>query len=178
MKPKKLAIFVALMLAAFTGMTSVTVSCADVEEPEQIPEPIEAINRIDYWNEHPEESPFQRIDETNALCVVVDSIIPDASHDCKKALMQLIINRCNAKGFPDSIYDVCYQKNQWQYFNADVEISADTKAIAQEIIGEQGKPREILIASNCVYMRTTENSIIFRSDWEVKETTSVYEIFY
>lgn len=143
------------------------------EEPAPTPTPTVQIDRVAYWEEHPEESPYELIGNAHAIAVVVDAtcsviesnyyISPD--DDCKKAIAQCIINRANTAGFPNTIVEVCEQRNQWQGVTHESEASNATHNLIKTMLEKEESGG---IPKNCVYFCLTGLGIEFRDAWNAE----------
>lgn len=145
------------------------------EEPK-----IEAIDRITYWKEHPEESPLERAGEIGRLSAVADAVVPGDYTDCKIAVMQCILNRTKQNGFPNTIKEVCNQPYQWEGYTPHSQGSYKTSKLAEQIL-DQYRSEEItvlLIPRNCVYMCKTPYGLEFRADWDITDETELTLIKY
>jgi len=145
------------------------------EEPAStIETELEAIDRRDYWETHPEENPLYTAGDARNLATVVDAVcsvieteygtIPDDS--CRTSIMQCVLNRVNAPGFPNTIQEVCTQKNQWQGYSESLQPSNETVLLARKLLSLQDECHEIGIPSNCVYFCLTSQGIEYRSTWD------------
>ena len=165
---KKLSLIAAVLLFA-----AVNFSYGLPQEEETIIDPPpEAIDRIKYWKEHPEESPFEEIGNIHAIAVVVDatcSIIEEEygikpGDDCKRAIAQCILNRTTAVGFPNTIVEVCEQPHQWQGVNSSSMATYETTALVKKMIreGETGP-----IPTDNVFFVLSRSGIEFRDKWDL-----------
>lgn len=142
-------------------------------------EPIQMIDLVTYWEEHPEESPVEDIRNARAIAVVVDgvsSVIEKQYYitpceECKQAIAQCIINRAKTAGFPNTIIEVCEQPYQWEGVTRDTEGSNETSAIAKQLLkGEAAAP----IPEDCVFFCLTGRGIEFRNAWDSSVATITF----
>lgn len=147
------------------------ISCTGTKEVEPIatPEPtIEAIDRRDYWKEHPEECPFEDIAKASALAKVATAVCPkDASEECLASVMACVWNRSRANGFPNSIVEVAEQPCQWEGMNSQSVGSVNALKLANKLLAEweSGEMCVLPIPRNCVFLTLGNNGIWFRSEW-------------
>ena len=152
------------------------------EEPAPTPTPVAQIDLVTYWNEHPEESPYELIRNARAIAVVVDATCNEIERqfyirpgdECKKAIAQCIINRSNTAGFPNPIIEVCEQPNQWQGVTHESEASNATAKLIRTMLEEEEAGG---IPKNCVFFCLTGLGIEFRDAWNI-ETAHITFISY
>jgi hypothetical protein len=163
---KKIFIIIAVALASITS-----ISCTAKTEPEPTPTPeptMEIINRIDYWKEHPEEAPFEKLSKINALAKVADAVCPDdASEECLAAVMACVWNRSRTVGFPNTLEEVANQPYQWEGLTADFQPSREVDNLARKMLDEWESETfyYLPIPRNCVYLWLDDDGIWFRSEW-------------
>lgn len=170
---KKIILIATVLLFAVTNFCS---RAEPEEEPYTEPTDPQMIDRVAYWRDHPEESPFEEITNTSSIAVVVDAtcsvimedyqISPD--DECKKAIAQCIINRTHAVGFPNTIVEVCKQPYQWQGVTADSQASCETLRLIRQMLSEN---ETAPIPENCVFFVLTGSGIEFRDNWNLERAT-------
>ena len=142
---------------------------------EQIPLPVstpEIIDRVEYWNTHPEEDPRPLLGEVFAAAKVADAVCPNESDEVKAAIIQCVYNRSLAVGFPDTIEGVANQPCQWEGLTANTWPSERTKKLAKELITQWKNGEGYIIPLDCVYMIKGDDGLYFRSLWN-GETESI-----
>ena len=170
---KKIILIAAVLLFAVANFCSRE---APEEEPYVEPPEPQVIDRVTYWQEHPEESPFEEITKASSITVVVDAtcsvIMEDyqisPGDECKKAIAQCIINRTHTAGFPNTIVEVCKQPYQWQGVTADSQASCETLRLIRQMLSEN-EPAPI--PENCVFFVLTSSGIEFRDNWDIERAT-------
>lgn len=164
---KKQKILAVTVLTASALMLSGVPS--EVREPKSIPAPeptVEIINRIDWWNEHPEDDPRPLLGDAYAAAKVADAVCPDGSVEVKSAIMQCVYNRSLAVGFPDTMEAVADQPYQWVGSTIDAQPSDETRALARELITQWRNGEGYVIYLDCVYMVKEADGLYFRSTWD------------
>lgn len=159
---------IALIAVAIIGITSISGNVPETE-PVSISEPTtEMIDRRDYWKEHPEECPFERLSNANALAKVADAVCPDdASRECLSAVMACVWNRSHTIGFPNTLEEVANQSYQWEGLDANFQPSHEVTRLAKEMLAEwESEDVHVLpIPRNCVFLKKDADGIWFRSTW-------------
>ena len=138
-------------------------------EAEPVPSPsptVEIIDRIEWWNTHPEDDPRPAIGDAYAAARVADAVCPDGSMEVKMAVMQCVYNRSLAMEFPDTIEGAANQPYQWEGLTSDIQPSEETKKLAREIIAQWKAGEGYVIPTNCVYMTKEADGLYFRSTWD------------
>jgi N-acetylmuramoyl-L-alanine amidase len=78
------------------------------------------------------------IEEFDMLCYVVEREVRDSTIEHKRLIAQVVINRVKNKDFPDTIYDVLIQKNQFNsinnYYNPKFYPTVDTITAVYEVL--------------------------------------------
>ena len=134
--------------------------------PVPTPEPTaEVIDRVEWWDTHPEDDPRPAIGEATAAARVADAVCPDGNKEVKSAIIQCVYNRSLAAGFPDTIEEAANQPHQWEGLNSNVQASMETKTLAKELISQWKNGEGYLIPLNCVYMAKEADGLHFRSLW-------------
>lgn len=169
---KKLTAFMLLMVGFAVSNLSRTVY-KEPEPVESTPEPV-IIDRVSYWEEHPEESPYEDIQNARSVALVASAVTDsiysiygiEPNIDCQVSVMQCVLNRVDTAGFPETIQDVCKQPNQWQGLTDDTEVKPNLKEYASKLIEFQDDIHETIIPEDCVYFCLTPMGIEYRSTWE------------
>ena len=94
---------------------------------------------LDTEKEEPEPRYNLTGEEKNMLCFIADKE-DHSSVESRQAIMQVVMNRTESPKFPDNVYDVLYQKNQFstmkRYGNNDYTPSDEAlEALAQMLYG-------------------------------------------
>lgn len=176
---KKKLISIIAVVVAFLSSTSI----AFAKETHEIIDistdfPDECINLVEYYEQHPEilKERTQSITDAKLMATVVDSIAPDSDDYCKTAIMECIKNRVRSTGFPNSIEDVCSQKNQWQGYSSQSVYTDQTYKLAKDFIDNLNTYRISPINRDMVYMRIENSGIYFRNSWDSEN--EIYIPFY
>lgn len=149
-------------------------STALADKPEKVlitPEPtIEIVNLVDVYRENPDilKEKTQPITDAKWLATIVDAVAPNSDENCKRAIMECIVNRTNAYGFPNTIEGVCAEKNQWQGYTKDSTYTEETYKLAKSFRDSIKEFRISPINSDMVYMRVDYNGLYFRNSWDSK----------
>lgn len=162
---KKIIAIFSVILISLTFVSGNIKAEAETISPELT---TKAINRIDYWKEHPEESPFEELSKAHAMAKVADAVCPDgANKECLSAVMACVWNRAHTNGFPNTIEGVANQPYQWQGLTANSYPNNDVTRFARELLQEWESEgiHELPIPRNCVYMCLDIDGIWFRSEW-------------
>lgn len=167
---KKRIVLISIIAVMFIFLSSMAIPKEVIIEPTVIEEP-ELIDRVAIYKEHPEilKAKLQPILDAKWLATIADAVAPNSDTNCKLSVMQCIVNRTRTIGFPDTIEDVCMQKNQWQGYNSDSEYTEDTLKLAKEFVDGLGLVRITSIESNLVYMRVTASGLYFRERWDSED---------
>lgn len=156
------------MFLAFIFLSSIARS----EIPDSgIEEESEQINLVEYYKNHPDEL-YDRIKpftEERCLAGIADAIAPNSDDICKIAVMDCVMNRVHANGFPNSITEVCNQKNQWGKYDPKKDISDSSLRVARKYLNKIDELRISPICRDMTYIRVAEGGLYFRSSWEVKD---------
>lgn len=165
-------IIILMALSTLSGYSRIEAVAEPVEETQ---EPM-VVDRLSYWEEHPDESPMLELTEIRYLATVADAVVDNGDMNCKIAVMQCILNRTQADGFPDTVEAVCTQKNQWEGLTKNSQASPETFRLAKETLREYRNPNGtvLLIPRNCVYFCKTSGGLEFRAKWDISKA----EIFY
>ena len=128
-----------------------------IEKIDETQKPI-AINRIDTWD----EAYWYRLNSISSMAAVADAVVPDGTDIQKQAVMNCIIYRSKAIGFPNDIVSVCHQKNQWGGYIDDTIYNRNTYNLALEMFDNF----EQVIPDGLVYLRKGEQGgLFFRMLW-------------
>lgn len=163
-------IVLAFALASFSGFMYARTESA----PAQTGPQDENIDRVAYWEEHPEESPYEFLSNARYLAVVAESVAPGGGLTAQESVMWCVLNRVDAVGFPDTIAGVCTQPYQWQGYDESVQYSSDTYTLAREVLqrwydGESGN-----IPMGSVFMEVTPHGLKYRRLFTESESVKVY----
>lgn len=165
---KKVILILIMLLAILFFGSSVLLpeETPTLEEPET-----EIVDRVQYYNEHPEilEEKFRPIREAEALAIVVDNTAPGCDDICKEAIMQCILNRTHTRGFPDTIEKVCYMKNQFYGVKKTSEYTKESFQFAKEFLGKQENIYIAKINTNMVYFDVNSSGISFKEKLNSEE---------
>ena len=140
---------------------------AEAEMPEPSSEP-EIIDRIKYWDEHPEEDPRPLLGEAYAAARVADAVCPNGSKEIKSAIIQCVYNRSLAVGFPNTIEEVVNQPYQWEGLTHDLQPDEETRRLAKELITQWRNGDGYVIYLDNVFMTKEIDGLHFRSIWNGK----------
>lgn len=129
---------------------------------------IEYVNLVEYYELHPEvlKERTQNITDAKLMATVVDSVAPNSDDYCKTAIMECIKNRVRSIGFPNTIEDVCNQKNQWQGYTSQSVYTDETYKLAKDFIDNLTTFRISPIDRDMVYMRIGTSGVYFRNSWD------------
>lgn len=171
---KKKAIIVICILFSFIFLSSIAKETV-AEVPEEIVEDDSYVDLVSYYNENPDElkNKTQPITDAKWLATIADAVAPDSDDYCKTAIMQCIINRTRTTGFPNSIEDVCSQKNQWQGYENSSTYTYETYKVAKELVDSLGEYRVTPIETNMVYLRVGVTGLYFRASWDATNETYI-----
>lgn len=168
---KRICVIVAVIFSfLFLNSMSLADDAPIVEE-----EPVaEMINMVDVYRENPEilKEKTQPITDAKWLATIVDAVAPNSDDNCKLAIMECIVNRTRASGFPNTIEGVCAEKNQWQGYTNDSTYTDETYKLAKNFRNSIKEPRISPINGDMVYMRVDYTGLYFRNSWD-----SNYEYF-
>lgn len=163
MKKTWLAFGMALISLLMLSGSRLPAEAAPVPSPEPT---AEVIDRVEWWNAHPEDDPRPAIGEAAAAARVADAVCPDGNEEIKSAIIQCIYNRSLAAGFPDTIEEAAKQPYQWEGLSSDSQASPETKALAREMIAQWKNGEGYVIPLGCVYMVKKADGLHFRSMWD------------
>lgn len=172
---KKKAIIIFCMVFSFIFISSIMlVPDAETMNEENTDDDI-CVDMYAYYRENPDElkKKLQPITNAECLATIADAVAPASDNYCKTAVMQCIINRTKATGFPNTIEEVCSQKNQWQGYDHDSTFTAETYRIAKELVDSMGEYRIAPIETNMVYLRVGASGLYFRATWDTPNETYI-----
>lgn len=163
-----------IILISSVAMSSIGIQSEDTSIMPDVIEN-ECIDLMKYYSENPDilQKKTEPIRNAKMLATIADAVAPDSDDICKIAIMDCIVNRTRATGFPNSIEEVCLQKNQWQGYTSESTYSDETYRLAKQYIDQMGEFRIRSIESNMVYLRLGNNGIFFRSTWDSDMETYV-----
>lgn len=164
---KKRILISVCMAISFIFLSSIA-KC-EIEKP-ITPEETEIIDRIQYYNEHPEElkAHVQPTIDAKLMATIVDAVAPESDDNCKIAVMDCILNRVRTRGFPNSIEEVCTQKNQWTGYTSESSFSESTYKLVTEYLKNLNELRISSIDRNMTYMRVATKGLYFRTGLEAE----------
>lgn len=170
---KKKIILIVFIVFGFIILSSMALTPKD-EPIVEIEEDV-CVDLISYYKDNPEElaARVQPITDAKWLATIADAVVPNANNTCKLAVMQCIINRTRAIGFPNTIEDVCSQKNQWQGYTSQSTYTDETYKLARELVDSLGDFRTTPIETNMVYLRVGESGLYFRPSWNSSNETYI-----
>ena len=164
------AVFVVVF--AFVLSSGITQSRADSAEDMTPPE--ENIDRVTYWAEHPEDSPYQSLTEARYLAIVASCVAPDGGEAAQESVMWCVLNRVGSASFPNTVEEVCTQPQQWQGYDANAIYSSDTYALARSVLQrwKAGEAGNIPVGS--VFMEVTAHGLKYRRQFNDSESIKIY----
>lgn len=162
---KKLYLILAAVVCFVFFSSMALVDDAPVIEEEPVEE---MVNLVDVYRENPEllEKRILPMKEAKWLATIADAVAPNSDDNCKIAIMECIINRTKAYGFPNTIEGVCSEKNQWQGYKTNSGYTNETYRLAKIFRDSLNEAREPLINSDMVFMRIDHDGIYFRNSWD------------
>lgn len=165
---KKKIICTIAMIIAFTSSASMAFTNEVDESISVNKSESEFVNLVDYYREHPEvlKKKTQPITDAKWLATITDSVAPNSDDNCKIAIMDCIKNRARTIGFPNSIEEVCAQKNQWQGYTSQSKYTNETYDLAKDFVSNIDSVRISPIDRDMVYLRVGNTGLYFRNSWE------------